>query len=214
MKRFSNAREAKEFLVSRTVDEAQREGVPLSEVERKMLYFSETGWTLPDIMEVNDEFDSECDQIDYERKIAGLIAHARKRDREENREGFDSWSDAIRTLGKEDHYILVMVQKAHLSTRPPADILKLWGTGMAIVAIIGYAAFLSAKYNVDFDKYLPSKGTVVLVIWATTAALALAYVVLRFLLGKQRMDGLFDKMTESLLVPSRQKRQEKQDKNS
>jgi hypothetical protein len=50
---FSTAREAKEFLVSEIVAEAQRKNVPLSEIERKMLYFSETGWTLPDIMEVN-----------------------------------------------------------------------------------------------------------------------------------------------------------------
>jgi len=49
MTRFTSAREAKEFLVAKIAEEAQREGVPLSEVERKMLCFSETGWTLPDI---------------------------------------------------------------------------------------------------------------------------------------------------------------------
>ena len=57
MARFGSAREAKEFLISRIVDQAQRDGVPLSEVERKMLYFSETGWTLPDIMSVNEASD-------------------------------------------------------------------------------------------------------------------------------------------------------------
>jgi hypothetical protein len=50
--RFHSAREAKEFLISRIVEEARRENIPLSEVERKMLYFSETDWTLPDIMQV------------------------------------------------------------------------------------------------------------------------------------------------------------------
>jgi hypothetical protein len=45
---FTAARHAKEFLVSRIVTEAQREGVALSEIEREMLYFSETSWTLPD----------------------------------------------------------------------------------------------------------------------------------------------------------------------
>jgi hypothetical protein len=53
MNRFSTAREAKEFLLAGIVAEAQRENVPLSEIERKMLYLTETGWTLPDIMEVN-----------------------------------------------------------------------------------------------------------------------------------------------------------------
>jgi hypothetical protein len=47
--RFASAREAKQFLVAQIADEAQREGVSLSEIERKMLYFSETDWTLPDI---------------------------------------------------------------------------------------------------------------------------------------------------------------------
>ena len=61
MQTFSTPREAKEFLVSRIVAEAQREGVPLSEIERKMLYFSETGWTLPDMMEVDEAFDRDYD---------------------------------------------------------------------------------------------------------------------------------------------------------
>jgi hypothetical protein len=52
MKAFHSGREAKEFLISRIVEEAQRENIPLSEIERKMLYFTESGWTLPDIMKL------------------------------------------------------------------------------------------------------------------------------------------------------------------
>jgi len=44
MNQFSQSRDAKEFLIARIVREAQIEGVPLSEIERKMLYFSETHW--------------------------------------------------------------------------------------------------------------------------------------------------------------------------
>ena len=47
MESFAQTRTAKEFLVHCIVDEAQREGTPLTEVERKMLYFSETHWSLP-----------------------------------------------------------------------------------------------------------------------------------------------------------------------
>jgi hypothetical protein len=50
-------RHAKEFLVSKIVNEAQREGLLPSEIEKKMLYFSETGWTLPDMEEINTAFD-------------------------------------------------------------------------------------------------------------------------------------------------------------
>jgi hypothetical protein len=42
----------KEFLVGKINNEAQREGIALSEVERKMLYFSETYSALPDIAEL------------------------------------------------------------------------------------------------------------------------------------------------------------------
>lgn len=54
MKAFHSGREAKEFLISELVAEAQRENVPLSEIERKMLYFTESGWTLPDMMKVSE----------------------------------------------------------------------------------------------------------------------------------------------------------------
>ena len=73
MDRFSSAREAKEFLVSTIVDEAQRENMPLSDLERKMLYFSENYSSLPDIMEISDEFDRTYDLGEYENKIARLI---------------------------------------------------------------------------------------------------------------------------------------------
>ena len=98
MNRFFDAQQAKEYLVARISEEAQRKHIALSEVERKMLYFSETGWTLPDMAEVSDEFDSKYDQDQYEKKIASLIASAMKRSRQENREEYDSWSDAIRLL--------------------------------------------------------------------------------------------------------------------
>ena len=112
MTRFASAREAKEFLVARIAEEAQREGIPLSDVERKMLYFTETGWTLPDIVEVNEQFDREYSVAEYEKKIAGLIRNARQRDRKGDPQEFSAWSEAIRILSKEDHYLLVMLDEA------------------------------------------------------------------------------------------------------
>jgi hypothetical protein len=91
MDRFPSERTAKEFLVSRILEEAQREGVPLSDIERKMLYFSETGWTLPDIMDVSDQFDQEYDQDTYEKKVSALVRRLTKRVRKDNREEYDSW---------------------------------------------------------------------------------------------------------------------------
>jgi len=64
---FPTVRAAKEYLAGKITEQAVREGAPLTEVERKMLYFSETGWTLPGIMAVSEEFDRDCDQDEYER---------------------------------------------------------------------------------------------------------------------------------------------------
>jgi hypothetical protein len=73
MNAFRSGRDAKEFLISRIVAEGQRENVSLSEVERKMLYFAESGSTLPDMTAVSAHFDSEYNQNEYEHKIARLI---------------------------------------------------------------------------------------------------------------------------------------------
>lgn len=156
---FSSAREAKEFLVSGIVEEAQRESVPLSEVERKMLYFTETGWTLPGMIDVSNEFDSDYDQSDYEKKIASLIKNKMKWDRKENSQYVDSWMNAVRKLSKEDHYILVMIGQAGVSARPPGDTFRLLGSAMVIVAVVLGLSWASAEYNIDFGKYFPSWDT-------------------------------------------------------
>ena len=109
MQTFTSSREAKEFLVGSIVAEAQREGVPLSEVERKMLYFSETAWTLPDITQVNEAFDREYDQDEYEQKIASLSRNFCADARKNNSNDLDAWNEAVQRLSSEDHYILVLI---------------------------------------------------------------------------------------------------------
>lgn len=147
MNRFSNAREAKEFLISRIVAEAQREKVPLSETERKMLYFSETGWTLPDIMEVNSEFHREYDQAKYEEKIACLIRNETRQVRNVNPEDFESWISAIRRLKKEDHYISVMVDLAGVSTGPVKDKWKATVLAVIVVCVLLVATSFLRNYG-------------------------------------------------------------------
>lgn len=154
---FPSAREAKEFLVSRIVEEAQRENICLSEIERKMLYFSETDWTLPDIMQVNEQFDRDYNQKDYENKVTKLIVTAAKHDRDKSRDAYDAWLEAIRILQKEDHYILVMTQAANL--RPRGDALRLFIAGVSLAAVVlGYivvSSYLSDEYGRTFGKYFP-----------------------------------------------------------
>lgn len=154
MDTFQSAREAKEFLISKIVAEAQREKVLLSETERKMLYFSETGWTLPDMGAVSDEFDLTQNQNVYEEKITRLIQNAARYDRKQSRTQYDGWWQAIRVLKGEDHYILVMLEQAGL--RPPRDLFRLWGGAAAIVGLLIGCVFLllllSDRYGFGFGK--------------------------------------------------------------
>jgi hypothetical protein len=58
---FHSVQEAKEFIAANIAAQAQRDATTLSDIERKMLLFSEVGWAPPDIMEVSDEFDRQYD---------------------------------------------------------------------------------------------------------------------------------------------------------
>jgi hypothetical protein len=116
MTALATARDAKVYLTARIEAQARREGVPLSEVERKMLWFTESGETLPDMKAVSEEFDRTCDQDEYERKVAALIRHLQ----EAPHSPFDdeNWDKAVRVLSEGDHYLLVLIANA---AEPVAD---------------------------------------------------------------------------------------------
>jgi hypothetical protein len=82
-----------------------------------MLYFSETHWAPPDLMEVNDAFERDYDSAEYEHKIGALIRNFRANARKNNRDEFDAWREAVRTLRSEDHYLLVLIDVADGSLR-------------------------------------------------------------------------------------------------
>jgi hypothetical protein len=193
MTAFHSGREAKEFLISEIVAEAQRDNVLLSEVERKMLYFTESGWTLPDIMKVSEDFDREYDQDKYEQKIAKLVTNADKSLREGSRDDYDRWWAAIRFLQQEDHYILVMIRLAAL--RPRGDQIKLFAAGLGIVTCILTLTFFSIKYNIR----MPSEGNVGIFVGASLTCLVVACILFRFIVGKTRANGLTSKVLEKLV---------------
>lgn len=195
---FHSAREAKEFLVSKIVEEAIHEGSALSEVERKMLYFSEADWTLPDITAVSDEFDRAYDQDEYEAKIAGVVKRAYKTVLKDSGDEYDKWWSAIRLLSKQDHYILVMIRQAAL--RPRGDQLKLFGTAIVVaglfVSFVSVSIYLEGRYRLDFGKYMPSRDTREFLWWAILVSLTIAYFLLRRFLGKRRVDSFVARSLE------------------
>jgi hypothetical protein len=101
-------REAKDFLVAQAAEQAALEGVPLSGLEKRMMYFTESGYVPEDPIKLNEEFEAECDTSDYEAKISRLLHHAYRRLRKENDAARKNWDLAIKCLRRGDHYLIVM----------------------------------------------------------------------------------------------------------
>ena len=89
--------------------QADNEGVLLSDLEKRMLNFSEGSASAADI-EAAENLDSEHESDAYEAKIARLLRRAYERDAKLGHE--DEWQDALRALRSEDWYILAMLRQA------------------------------------------------------------------------------------------------------
>ena len=104
---FSSPHSAKEYLVRCIVEQAMQEGVPLSDAEIKLLYYSVDERTIGDKVVV----DFPEDNSDYESKIAGLFKRSYQHENGlPNRGEAKKYEDALVLLKTEDHYLNVLVQ--------------------------------------------------------------------------------------------------------
>lgn len=143
---FGSIREAKEFLIDWIVTEARRLAVPLSEVERKMLYASRTGWTLPDMDEVQEVFARYHEAVEYELKMTNLIRLARLDVAVSGARELDAWAEAVRILGGENHYLLQLIAASEGPRRRHPSRWRLWLTAMVILGIsIAAALWFAAR---------------------------------------------------------------------
>jgi hypothetical protein len=153
-------KQAKDFLIQQITEQADRENMPLSDIEKKMMYFTESDATSCDNpVELNEEFEAQNDTATYEVKISRLLHHARLRLKEEDPERMRDWDQSIRTLRKGDHYILVLWDLNPSGERPAGDSLKLLGSAVLIATGVLVTGFLAAKYNLNlegFRKRLPA----------------------------------------------------------
>jgi len=101
-------REAKDFLVAQTAEQAALDGVPLTDLEKRMMYFTEGPEAIEDPSTLNEEFEAQYDIAQFEKKISRLMGHAYKRIKSQNPEIVRRWDAAIRALRRGDHYILVL----------------------------------------------------------------------------------------------------------
>jgi hypothetical protein len=152
--------EAKAFLISQILIEADRENISLDDIERQMLEFSEAENTPPNWQELNAEFDRDYDQDKYEEKIASLIRNRlvglkATISPELASLELDQWHEAIAALAEENHYLQIMIDIAEhpshrrlgRTDRPPHDRLMLIATAAAIVIAFMIAAVIANHFG-------------------------------------------------------------------
>jgi len=132
--------EAKDFLVQQATEQAAIQNIPLSDLEKRMMYFTETGEMRENAAELHDAFEAEYDAAGYEAKISKVMHYAHERIKREHPEAARQWNEAICQLSRGDHYLLILCKEgfglaqASSQERPPYDSLKLLGTAILVVA--------------------------------------------------------------------------------
>jgi hypothetical protein len=132
-----NIREAKDFLVQQTAQQASVENVPFSDLEKRMMYFTESDGMTEDPVELNNAFEAEYDTAEYETKIGKLMAHAYSRLKKENPQSVRAWDEAVQELRKGDNYILLLLRD---SQNEVITCQKLFGR--AFWKVLGLSVFL------------------------------------------------------------------------
>jgi len=117
-----SAASALEFIVARVLEQATRDNVFLSELEKQMLCFSESSPAKLD-SETPGRLDSEYDNDAYEAKIAQLLRKAYQNDVKVGRQY--RWHQALQRLGSENWYILTMLRLAGIKRVAGWDITLL-----------------------------------------------------------------------------------------
>ena len=175
-----NTKAAKDYLVQQTVEQAALEHLPLTDLETRMMYFTESDpASCDDPIALNDEFEQEYDTPEYEAKMSRLLHHAHKRLKKEDPEKLREWNEAMRVLHKGDHYILVLWDTEPSSDHPVRDFFKPFGIGVLIAVGFAIAIVIADEYNFDlnrYGKYFPI--LLVLVVLLVTGAFPAIYRLL------------------------------------
>lgn len=127
------AESAKQFLVSRIVDQARVEGSALSDSEVRALQVAEAHATPEELAEAA-EFDGEQDTEQFESKVAALVHAAYERDVERGEK--PAWDRALDDLADEDIYLQVVLEKAGLIKTTTFLVLPDWRLLWAFVPML------------------------------------------------------------------------------
>jgi hypothetical protein len=161
------ALEAKRFLIEQTAEQAALENMPLSDLEKRMMYFTETGECPEDPIALNDAFEAEYDTKKYEKKISLLMARAYRRIKRENPEKLRLWNRAFSILGKGDDYLLLFWRQNEFRRSP-----RMWRTYVLVALAVTSFCLLTFLFfgsrermrhgqQAPIDKYIPSLSPLV-----------------------------------------------------
>jgi hypothetical protein len=138
---FRGQTDAKRFIVGRIMQQAEMEGISLSEAERHMLSWSESDPDFTPELDLARRLEAEMSDADYETKVEGLIRRAFDREIAADRTAKSVYREARARLREGDHYISVMMEAAiglssvagasSRGARPPNKGMKLTKPGFA-----------------------------------------------------------------------------------
>jgi hypothetical protein len=115
-------RNSKQFIIGRILGQAEIEAVSLTNIEIRMLSFTEASSASKDI-EAAKIFERDYDDEEYEAKIAGLIRRAYARDKEAGKQ--EAWDIALVQVSGRDLYLNVMIDRSGI-VKDPTSILRDW----------------------------------------------------------------------------------------
>jgi hypothetical protein len=141
--------EAKDFLVQQTEEQAQLEGLPLAELEKRMMYFTEGPDAIENPIMLNAEFEEHFNTSEYETKIAKLLRHAHKRIKQDDENKASKWKESVKKLKEGDHYLILLLEMVPTSDHPKRDFVLQVGIGVLIVFLIVAGVFVKSWL---FDK--------------------------------------------------------------
>jgi hypothetical protein len=148
------AERAKEFLVDRILNEADRGDVPLADIEVAMLGFSEAAASREEI-EAAAEFERDYNEEQYEIKIAKLVRGAYQRDKRNGKGAL--WDHLVDALAEEDMYLSVILDKAGIQSAAPFSFLLRWKFIRALVPSFALVvAGILLAFTPFGEKIIPS----------------------------------------------------------
>ena len=84
-----NTKQAKDFLVLQAAEQAALENVPLSDLEKRMMYFTETDpASCENPLDLDADFEEQYDTGEYELKISRLFHNTHQRLKQEDPRNF------------------------------------------------------------------------------------------------------------------------------